>query len=153
MSNKITQFLWFKNEAGEAMDFYCSVFKNSKIISKSKGPDGNVFSGVIDLDRQQIYFLNMRNETDFNEGFSLFVNCETQEEVDYFWDKFTADGGAESRCGWLVDKFGISWQIIPSALMKLMNGPDREKGGRVMNAMLQMNKIIIADLEKAYNGN
>ncbi len=152
MSNKVTPFLWFSSEAGEAMDFYCSVFKNSKIINTMKGPDGKVFTGTLEIDGQRIHVLNTRHKTEFLDSFSLMVSCETQAEVDEYWNKLTADGGKESMCGWCVDKFGISWQIIPTALGKLMGDPDREKANRAIQAMLSMRKIIIADLETAFNG-
>ena len=151
-SQKITPFLWFNHEAGEAMDFYCSVFKNSKIINTMKGPDGKVFTGTFQIEGQIIHVLNTRHKTEFLDSFSLMVSCETQAEVDEYWNKLTADGGAESRCGWCIDKFGVSWQIIPTALGKFMSHPDREKANRAIQAMLQMNKIIIADLQKAFDG-
>ncbi|MEN9522523.1 MAG: hypothetical protein RL065_900 [Bacteroidota bacterium] len=150
--NKITPFLWFRTEAGEAMEFYCSVFKNAKILHSSKMPDGTLFSGSMIIEGQTIHFLNTRNETKFLDSFSLMVSCENQEEVDELWNKLTTDGGAESRCGWCKDKFGISWQIIPTVLGKYIGSAYREKANRAIQAMMQMNKIIIADLEKAYEG-
>ncbi len=153
MPNKITPFLWFSTEAGEAMDFYCSVFKNTSIISQMKGPDGKVFTGTLEIEGQRIHVLNTRQKTEFLDSFSLMVSCENQAEVDEYWNKLTADGGKESMCGWCIDKFGISWQIIPTALGKLMGDPNREKANRAIQAMLGMRKIIIADLESAFNGN
>lgn len=117
-----------------------------------KGPDGKVFTGTLEIDGQRIHVLNTRHKTEFLDSFSLMVSCETQAEVDEYWNKLTADGGKESMCGWCVDKFGISWQIIPTALGKLMGDPDREKANRAIQAMLSMRKIIIADLETAFNG-
>ncbi len=152
MSQKITTFLWFSKRGGEAMDFYASVFKNSKIINKSNGPGGSFFMGTIQIEGQNFHIMEADNNQKFNEAISLFVNCETQDEVNYFWNKLTSEGGKESRCGWLVDKFGISWQIIPEALGRLMGDPDREKANRVMEAMLQMNKIEIEKLQAAYDG-
>jgi predicted 3-demethylubiquinone-9 3-methyltransferase (glyoxalase superfamily) len=149
---KITPFLWFKNETGEAMDFYLSVFKNSKIINQMKMPDGSVFSGTMIIEGQTIHFLNTRNETKFLDSFSLMISCQTQDEVDEYWNKLTANGGKESKCGWCIDKFGISWQIIPTALGKFIGNADREAANRAIQAMFGMNKIIIADLEKAFNG-
>lgn len=148
----VTPFLWFSERGGEAMEFYASVFKNSKILNSGNGPDGSFFMGTIEIEGQKIHMMGTPSEFKFNESFSLFVSVETQEEVDYYWNKLTADGGAESMCGWLKDKFGISWQIIPEALMKFMSSPDREKANRAMQAMLKMRKIDIAKLESAFNG-
>lgn len=150
--NKITPFLWFDTQAEEAMNFYVSVFKNSKAGSVSRGPDGNAFSVSFNLEGQDFMAINAGPQFKFNESISFFVNCETQEEVDYFWEKLTADGGEESMCGWLKDKYGLSWQIIPSALGELMGDPDPVKAQRVVQAMLKMQKIIIADLQRAYDG-
>ena len=150
--NKITPFLWFDTQAEEAMNFYVSVFKNSKAGSVSRGPDGNALSVSFNLAGQDFMAINAGPQFKFNESISFFVNCETQEEVDYFWEKLTADGGEESMCGWLKDKYGLSWQIIPSALGELMGDPDLVKAQRVVQAMLKMQKIIIADLQRAYDG-
>ena len=138
---KVTPFLMFDNNAEEAMNFYVSIFKNSKIID----------SGTFQIDGQEFLVFNGGSYFKFSEGISLFINCETQQEVDELWEKLSA-GGEKSQCGWLKDKFGISWQVVPSVLRKLLNDSDPEKSKRVMNAMLKMNKIIIKDLEKAYNG-
>jgi len=153
---KITPFLWFDGNAEEAMDFYHSVFKNSKIVYKNYYPEGmpmagKLMTGTISIEGQDFHVLNGGPQFTFTEAVSFFVNCETQEEVDYLWDRLTENGGAPSMCGWLKDKYGLSWQIIPSALGKLMNDPDRVKAGRVMQAMMKMRKIIIADLQKAYD--
>lgn len=150
---KITPFLWFDNNGQDAMNLYCNLFKNSKVITTTKAPDGSVFSGTFQLEGLNFHFMNAGPNYKFTEAISLFVNCDNQEEVDFFWNSLIADGGAESRCGWLKDKFGLSWQIIPSALGKLLRDPNPEKAGRVMQAMLKMNKIIVADLEAAYNQN
>ncbi len=153
---KITPFLWFNNNAEEAIHFYTSVFKDSKVVSvnhlpgEAPGLKGPVITGTIELAGQQFMVLNGGPMFTFTEAVSLFVNCETQEEVDYLWNKLT-DGGQESRCGWLKDKFGLSWQIIPSALGKLMGDQNRKKAQNVMKAMMQMKKIIVADLQKAYD--
>jgi len=149
--NKITPFLWFDNQAEEAMNFYVSVFKNGKVGGVSRGPDGKAFSVTFQLEGQDFMGLNAGPEFGFNESISFYVNCETQEEVDYFWEKLTAGGGEEGKCGWLKDKYGLSWQIIPSALGRLMGNPDPVKAQRVMQAMLQMRKIVIADLQKAHD--
>lgn len=153
----ITPFLWFDGQAEEAIRLYTSIFKNSKIINinywaeGSPFPKGKVMTGVFELDGQQFYAFDAGPQFKFTEATSFFVNCETQEEIDHYWNSLTADGGQESRCGWLKDKFGLSWQIIPSILMKRMGDKDPAKAGRVMQAMMQMGKIIIADIEKAYN--
>jgi len=147
---KITPFLWFDTQAEEAMNFYVSVFKNSKVGNVSRGPDGRAFSVNFQLEGQDFMALNAGPQYKFNEAISMFVNCQTQAEVDELWSKLTADGGEESRCGWLKDKYGLSWQIIPSALGELMGDPDPVKAQRVVQAMLKMNKIDIAGLKQAY---
>ncbi len=152
---KITTFLWFDNQAEEAAKLYVSLFKNSKIGSISRygdagpGPKGSVMMVTFQLDGQEFMALNGGPEFKFTPAISLFVNCETQQEVDALWDKLS-EGGRKDRCGWLTDKYGLSWQIIPTALPKLMGDPDPEKSKRVMKAMLQMDKIDIAALERAH---
>jgi|SRR5579872_221204 len=151
---KITTFLWFDNQAEEAAKLYVSLFKNSKIGSISRydagpGPKGSVMMVQFELDGQEFMALNGGPAYKFTPAISIFVNCETQQEVDELWDKL-AEGGRKDRCGWLTDKYGLSWQIIPSALMELMSGPDPEKSKRVMKAMLQMDKIDIAALRRAH---
>jgi predicted 3-demethylubiquinone-9 3-methyltransferase (glyoxalase superfamily) len=148
---KITPFLWFDTQAEEAMNFYVSVFKNSKVNGVSRGPDGKVFTVSFELDGQEFMGLNAGPQFKFNESISFFVNCDDQAEVDELWTKLTADGGEESMCGWLKDKFGLSWQIIPKALGELMGDPDPVKAQRVMQAMLQMTKIDVAGLQQAYD--
>jgi predicted 3-demethylubiquinone-9 3-methyltransferase (glyoxalase superfamily) len=148
---RITPFLWFDGKAEEAMKFYVSVFKNSKIVSTMPGPDGKVMTGTFELEGQRFMALNGGPQFKFTEAISLFVNCETQAEVDELWNKLT-QGGAESQCGWLKDKFGLSWQIIPSALGRFLGDKDSAKAGRAMQAMLQMKKIDIAKLQQAYDG-
>jgi predicted 3-demethylubiquinone-9 3-methyltransferase (glyoxalase superfamily) len=147
---KITPFLWFDYQAEEAMNFYVSVFKHSQAGQVNRGPDGKAFIVSFQLEGQDFMALNAGPQFKFNEAVSFFVNCETQEEVDYFWEKLTADGGEESMCGWLKDKYGLSWQIIPKQLGELMGDPDPVKSKRVMDAMLKMKKIIVADLQRAY---
>jgi predicted 3-demethylubiquinone-9 3-methyltransferase (glyoxalase superfamily) len=142
---KITPFLWFDNNAEEAMKFYCSVFKDSKIISSY--PMG----GSFELFGQQFMTLNGGPMFKHTEAFSIYVDCKDQEEIDYYWSKLTADGGKESRCGWLKDKYGLSWQIIPSVLPKYLGDPDPVKAKNAMDAMLKMNKIIVKDLQAAYD--
>ncbi|MBK7451035.1 MAG: VOC family protein [Anaerolineales bacterium] len=149
---KITPFLWFDTQAEEAMNFYISIFKNSKIYNISRDPNGKVFTVAFELEGQDYIGLNAGPAFKFNEAISMFVNCEDQAEVDYFWNALIADGGEESMCGWLKDKYGLSWQIVPKQLGELMGDPDPEKSGRVMQAMLKMQKIIVADLKKAYDG-
>ena len=147
---KITPFLWFNDNAEEAMNFYLSVFKNSKVLGKIPGPNGKALGVTFELNGQKIRGLNGGPIYKLSPAISLFVDCETQAEVDELWKKL-GEGGREDRCGWLTDKFGLSWQIIPSILGKLLSDPDRVKANNVMQAMLKMQKIDIATLEKAYN--
>ena len=147
---KITPFLWFDGKAEEAMNFYVSIFKNSKVLSVSPGPNGTAMGVTFELNGQEIRAFNAGPQFKFTEAISLFVDVETQEEVDELWRKLAA-GGEESRCGWLKDKYGLSWQIIPTALGRLIGDKDPEKAGRVLQAMLTMSKIDIAGLQKAYD--
>jgi predicted 3-demethylubiquinone-9 3-methyltransferase (glyoxalase superfamily) len=153
---KITPFLWFDNNAEEAMEFYTSVFKNSKVgrvtlyPEGSPGPAGTVMIATFQIEGQEFAVLNGGPAFKFTEAISFVVNCETQEEVDEYWKKLTAGGGQEVECGWLKDKFGLSWQIVPSILVNLMGDKDREKAKRVMQAMLKMKKIDIEGLKRAY---
>ena len=152
---KITTFLWFDGRAEEAARYYTSIFKNSKVLNVSRLGDaagGAVTMVTFQLEGQQFMALDGGPQFQFTEAISLYVDCETQQEVDALWDKLTADGGAPSMCGWLKDKFGLSWQIIPAALPRLMRDPDHEKAKRVMDAMLTMQKIDIARLERAHAG-
>jgi len=149
---KITPFLWFDTQAEEAMNFYVSLFKNSKVLNVSRGPDGKAFIVSFELDGQEFMALNAGPQFKFNESISMYVDCVDQDEVDYLWDALIADGGEESMCGWLKDKYGLSWQIVPKQLGELMGDPDPEKSQRVREAMLKMQKIIVADLQKAYDG-
>jgi predicted 3-demethylubiquinone-9 3-methyltransferase (glyoxalase superfamily) len=152
---KITPFLWFDNNAEEAMNFYVSVFKNSKVISVARygdagpGPKGSVMTANFLLDGQEFVALNGGPQFKFTEAISFVVNCETQQEVDEFWEKLS-EGGEESMCGWLKDKYGLSWQIVPTILVKLLQDKDPVKAKRVMEAMLQMKKIDIKKLKQAY---
>ena len=147
---KITPFLWFDNQAEEAMNFYVSIFKNSRVLGVTPGPNGIAQSVTFELEGQEFMALNAGPQFKFNEAISFFVSCKTQEEVDELWEKLTADDGEEGRCGWLKDKYGLSWQIIPTALGELLGDPDSEKAGRALQAMLQMNKIDIQGLRQAY---
>jgi predicted 3-demethylubiquinone-9 3-methyltransferase (glyoxalase superfamily) len=152
---KIVTFLWFEDKAEEAANLYVSLFKNSKIGSVHRygdagpGPKGSVMMVNFQLEGQEFMALNGGPHFKFTPAISLFVNCETQEEVDALWDKLSV-GGRKDRCGWLQDRYGLSWQIIPTALGKLMSDPDREKSARVMKAMLQMDKIDVSKLKEAY---
>ncbi|HWT85171.1 MAG TPA: VOC family protein [Myxococcales bacterium] len=154
---KITPFLWFDSNAEEAALFYTSIFKNSKILNVSRygdagpGDKGAVMVVNFQLEGQQFTALNGGPQFKFSEAFSFVVNCETQKEIDEYWNKLTSGGGRESECGWLKDKFGFSWQIVPAALGKLMSG-DPKKANRVMQAVLQMKKLDIATLEEAAEG-
>ncbi len=153
-SQKITPFLWFDNNAEEAMNFYTSIFKNSRIVSVSRygdeaGQVGTVMTATFVLNGQEFMALNGGPHFKFTEAISFFVHCETQEEVDELWEKLSA-GGEKGQCGWLKDKFGVSWQIVPTALGELLGDKDPEKSKRVMEAMLQMHKIDIAKLKQAY---
>ncbi len=145
----ITPFLWYDTQAEEAARFYVSVFKNSQIIHVSKQGDGRVVAVVFELDGQKFSALNGGPLYKFNEAISFVVPCETQAEIDEYWEKLTADGGQESRCGWLKDKYGLSWQITPANLGRMLNDPDPSKAQRTMAAMLQMKKLDIAALESA----
>ena len=152
---KITPFLWFDDKAEEAANFYVSIFKNSKVGSVTRygeagpGPKGTVMIATFQLDGQEFIALNGGPHFKFTEAISFVVNCETQEEVDEFWEKLS-EGGEKSRCGWLKDKYGLSWQIVPTVLGELMQDKDPEKSKRVMKAMLQMDKIDIKTLKQAY---
>ena len=152
---KISPFLWFDNNAEEAVNFYTSIFKNSKIVSVSRygdagpGPKGQVMVINFELDGQEFLALNGGPQFKFTEAISLVVNCKNQEEVDRFWDKLS-EGGQKVQCGWLKDKFGLSWQVVPTILGELMQDKDPKKADRVMKAMLKMVKIDIAGLKRAY---
>ena len=152
---KITPFLWFDDQAEEAMHHYVSIFRNSKVVGITRygdagpGPKGSVMIAVFELEGQRFTALNGGPQFKFTEAVSFVVNCETQEEVDHFWDKL-GEGGRIQQCGWLKDKFGLSWQIVPTVLIELINDPDPEKSRRVTEAMLQMTRIDIAKLWQAY---
>lgn len=146
--NKITPFLWFDNNIGEAIEFYTSIFKNSKVYNTSPGPAGSIMTATFELEGQTFMALNGGPMFKFTEAISFFVNCETQTEIDELWEKLSA-GGHKSRCGWLKDKFGLSWQIVPHNLGQLLQNPDREKANKVMQTMLKMDKLDIAILTKA----
>jgi predicted 3-demethylubiquinone-9 3-methyltransferase (glyoxalase superfamily) len=153
--HKITPFLWFDDQAEEAMNLYVSLFKNSKIISVSRygeggpGPAGSVMTATFQLEGQEFMALNGGPYYHFTEAISLFVNCETQEEVDELWEKLS-EGGEKGQCGWLKDRYGLSWQIVPTVLGELLQSKDGEKAKRVMEAMLKMDKLDIKVLRQAY---
>ena len=147
---KITPFLWFDNQAEEAMKFYISLFKNSKVLSVNPGANGIASSVNFELEGQEFIGFNAGPEFKFNEAISFFVNCETQAEVDNLWKKLSGNGGEEGQCGWVKDRFGVWWQIIPTALGELMNDPDPDRAHRVREAMLKMRKIDIEGLKRAY---
>jgi predicted 3-demethylubiquinone-9 3-methyltransferase (glyoxalase superfamily) len=147
---KITPFLWFDNNAEEAVRFYGSIFKDTKVLSVNR-IGGKVMTVSFELEGQPFIALNGGPDHKLTEAFSLFVDCETQEEVDEYWEKLS-QGGSKNRCGWLKDKYGLSWQIVPRTLMQLIGDPDPEKSDAVLQAMLKMNKIVIADLESAHEG-
>lgn len=141
--------LWFDGQAEEAANFYVSLFPNSKIENVAKGPDGNAFTVTFKILGSEYIALNGGPHFKFSEAFSIFITCDGQEEVNKYWDQLIANGGSEGQCGWLKDKFGLSWQIIPKQLGECLGNPDPEKAGRAMAAMMQMKKIIVKDLEDA----
>jgi len=142
---KISPFLWFEGNMQEAVSFYTSVFKDAHLVSM------NPAMATFELLGQRFLALNAHPHHKFNEAISFFIDCDTQAEVDYYWDKL-AEGGGQQQCGWIKDRFGLSWQVIPKALGRFLMDEDREKANRVMQAMLKMKKIVIADLEAAYKG-
>jgi predicted 3-demethylubiquinone-9 3-methyltransferase (glyoxalase superfamily) len=152
---KITPCLWFDGRVDEAIEFYQSIFEDFRVSSVQRYgegaplPAGTILTATIVIVGQDLLILNGGPHYQLSEAFSLYVPCESQEEVDYFWDKLSAEGGEPGRCGWLKDKFGVSWQIVPTVLGGLLGDQDPAKAQRVLHAMLQMNKLIIADLEQA----
>ncbi|HUP93053.1 MAG TPA: VOC family protein [Solimonas sp.] len=158
MPNKITPFLWFDTQAEDAAKFYTSIFPNSKIGRSARypegspGPAGSVMTVEFELDGQRYTALNGGPMFKFSEAFSLVVHCRNQEEVDYYWGKLMAGGGAPSQCGWLKDKFGFSWQIVPDVLLELTQGPDQARTARVFGAMMKMVKLDVRTLEEAACG-
>ena len=155
---KITPFLWFDNNAEAAVNFYMSVFKNAKITKTKRcgdagpGPKGSVLTIGFEIEGQYFMALNGGPHYKLTPAFSIVVACESQEEIDYYWEKLTTDGGKEVQCGWLEDKFGVSWQIWPSKILELIDGKEPEKSARVMRAMMQMVKLDIQKLQDAYDG-
>lgn len=149
---KIYPHLWFKSQAEEAMEFYTSVFKDAKVLGSTNLPDPELSVVRFELAGLPIVALNANSHVPYNEAFSFLVETGDQAETDYYWNALTADGGKEQPCGWLTDKFGVYWQVIPTILVQMESDQDREKAVRVLNAMQKMKKIIIADLERAYRG-
>jgi predicted 3-demethylubiquinone-9 3-methyltransferase (glyoxalase superfamily) len=147
---KIVPFLWFDGKVEEALNFYTSIFKNSKVTNVNR-MGGEVFSATFQLDGLQFYALNGGPQFQFTPAVSFFINCYTQNEVDEFWEKLS-EGGRKDRCGWLQDKYGLSWQVVPTILGKLLSNPDPLKSKRVMNAMMQMDKLDIKGLTDSYEG-
>ncbi len=147
----ITPFLWFDRQAEEAMNFYASIFERSKVISVNRA-QGKVMSVQFELEGQRFIALNAGPQYRFSEAISFFVGCETQEEIDTLWAKLTADGGSPSQCGWLKDKFGLSWQIVPNSLGRMLGDKDPARSQRAMQAMLQMKKLDLQQLQLAYDG-
>ncbi len=158
---KITPNLWFDNEAKDAAEFYISVFKDGKITNVSRydapsaevsgQPDGSVLTVEFEIMGQSFLALNGGPLFKFSEAISFAIDCKDQEEVDYFWNRLTADGGEESQCGWLKDKYGLSWQVVPKVLSTLLASPDKAKASKAMKAMLEMKKLDVAKLEEAFN--
>lgn len=149
---KITPFLWFDTEAEEAAKFYVSVFRNATMGEVAHYGDGRVLTAAFEIDGIRFVGLNGGPHFKFNEAVSFSIDCKSQDEVDYYWEKLTADGGAPGQCGWLKDKFGVSWQVVPDAMPRLLMDPDRAKAGRAMQAMMKMTKIVVADIEAAARG-
>lgn len=149
---KITPCLWFDDRIEDAVNFYVSVFKDGKILDISRYPDGRIMTANFVIQGAEFQALNGGPDFKFTEAVSFSVSCKDQAEVDYYWEKLTADGGEESQCAWLKDQFGLSWQIVPEALPRLLSGTDKAGANRAMQAMLQMQKIDVAALEKAYAG-
>jgi predicted 3-demethylubiquinone-9 3-methyltransferase (glyoxalase superfamily) len=147
----ITPFLWFDTQAEEAMNLYASIFKSSKVLSVNRA-QGRVMSVQFELEGQKFMALNAGPHHKFNEAVSFFVGCETQQEIDELWTKLTVDGGEPGRCGWLKDKFGLSWQIIPNTLGQMLGDKDPARSARVVNAMLQMGQLDLRELQQAYAG-
>ena len=158
MANKITPFLWFDKNAEEAANFYVSVFKNAKINKVSRYPEGSGYepgtASVVDLelDGQRVMLINGGPHFKLDEAFSFSIDCADQAEVDYYWERLLAGGGVESQCGWLKDKFGLSWQVTPRRLIELTTSDDKAQNNRVFQAMMKMKKIDVAELERAAKG-
>ena len=149
---KVTTFLWFDGQAEEAARFYVSLFKGAEIVGSMPGPGGKAMSATFRVDGQEFVCFNGGPHYKLNPAVSLFIDCADQAEVDELWEKFIAGGGTPSRCGWLTDRYGLSWQVIPKKLMEVLTSPERERAGRAMQAMLKMTKIDVAALQAAFDG-
>jgi predicted 3-demethylubiquinone-9 3-methyltransferase (glyoxalase superfamily) len=149
---KIKPCLWFDDRIEDAVKLYTGLFRNSRILETSHYPDGRVLVIVFEIDGEEVMALNGGPEFKFTEAVSLFVDCADQAEVDHYWNVLTADGGQESQCGWLKDKYGLSWQIVPREMSRYLGGEDKAGAARAMQAMMKMHKIVLADIEKAYAG-
>jgi predicted 3-demethylubiquinone-9 3-methyltransferase (glyoxalase superfamily) len=155
---KITPYLWFDDDAEEAIAFYSTIFPDARVIDEQRypegapGPAGTLMTATFELAGQRFVALNGGPAFDFTEAVSFFIRCDSAEEVDHYWDALLADGGEPSQCGWLKDKFGLSWQVVPGRLMEYLSDPDPVKAQRVMQAMLQMSKIEVSELDAAYAG-
>jgi len=151
---KLMTCLWFDDRIDEAIEFYTATFKDSRVVNVVRQkPDSPAFTAVIELAGQEIFLLNGGPQFRFTEATSIMVECDGQDEVDHFWNAFVGNGGEESRCGWCKDKFGFSWQVVPKQMYETVLGPDKAGAGRAMEAMMGMNKLVVADLERAYRGN
>ncbi len=151
---KIQTFLWFNSNAENAAKFYTSIFKNSKILSAMPGSNGKPMGVTVEIEGREFILFNggpMNDDWKFTGATSFFINCETQQEVDHYWNKLS-EGGRTDRCGWLTDQFGITWQVVPTILGKVLGDPDRTRAGRAMEAMMKMTKLDIAGLQKAFEG-
>ncbi|MFC3703274.1 VOC family protein [Devosia honganensis] len=145
--------LWIDDRIDAAIDFYTATFRTARVVEVVRPePDRPAFTAVIELENQRFMLLNGGPEFPFTEAVSFVIDCDGQEEVDYFWNRFVGEGGEESQCGWCKDRFGLSWQVVPRQLTEALAGPDREGADRAMQAMLKMRKIIVADVQKAYAG-
>ncbi|MBX9452568.1 MAG: VOC family protein [Mesorhizobium sp.] len=152
MTMKIYPHLWFASEAEEAMEFYTSIFRGSKVLERVDLPDPELSVVRFELPGMPVAALNAHSRVPYNEAFSFLVETGDQEETDYYWNALTAGGGKEQPCGWLTDKFGVYWQVTPTILLRMIADPDRQKAARALQAMYKMKKIVIADLERAFAG-
>ncbi|PVF92245.1 3-demethylubiquinone-9 3-methyltransferase [Serendipita vermifera] len=149
---KITPLLWFPSDLDVAVEFYTSIFPDARVKEKTRAPDGTIFSAIFVLAGQEFYAMNGGVQNTFNESLSLFISCEDQKEVDHYWDSLLEEGGKENQCGWLKDRFGVVWQVIPKSLWGFLNSDDKVASERARQKMFTMKKIVIADIEKAWNG-
>jgi predicted 3-demethylubiquinone-9 3-methyltransferase (glyoxalase superfamily) len=151
-SQKITPFLWFPSDLDAALDFYISIFPDAKVKEKTHLPNGSLFSAIFILAGQEFYAMSGGVQNTFNESLSLFISCEDQKEIDHYWESLIKDGGKENQCGWLKDRFGVVWQVVPKSLWGFLNSEDKAASERARQEMFTMKKIIIADIEKAFKG-